>query len=318
MSKEPTQEIPQETIQEPTQEAVQENTSPSIDLDSTIKVDGEEVSVRDLLNSRDENLELKKYNENAKLLISPNSGDDETRQNAIRYLMTQEGYSPQDINEYIEWSQNTTEGIQQEEISQEQYQQPHQQPYEEREYDPQQQQYYEEQMRMQENERARLGELEERQSRISSELMKKEMDNELNNSFSSSNEMKKLLGVHEEDSSREQILKKEVESIMIENLRKRRQAGENFNKNWFAEEAGKATKLVYDKFRSVIGDPDKIQRSPETATDSDNLFNKPPLDPPKYEKGDTMGDINVKARDWTLDTLLRGAHEDGEGGESKA
>ena len=74
---------------------------------------------------------------------------------------------------------------------------------------------------------------------------------------------------------------------------------------------------MYDKFRSVIGDPDKIQRSPETATDSDSLFNKPPVEPPKFEKGDSMGDINVKTREWTLDTLLRGARDGSSGGESK-
>lgn len=303
----------QETTQEPTQETAETNSSPSMDLDSTIKVDGEEISVRELLNSRDENTQLREYNDNAKLLISPNAGDDNSRETAIRYLMTKEGYSPQDVEEYINWTNDTTEEMspqtpnQNPQIQQEQV-----------EYDPAAQQYYEEQMRMQENEKMRLGELEERQSRISSEMMKAEMNKALDTSFTSSDQIKKLMGIHEEDSSREQVLKTEVESLMIEGLRKRRQAGENFNKNWFTEEAGKATKLVYDKFRSVIGDPDKIQRSPETATDSDSLFNKPPVDPPKYEKGDDMGDINVKARDWTLDTLLRGAREDTAGGESKA
>jgi len=105
---------------------------------------------------------------------------------------------------------------------------------------------------------------------------------------------------------------------MMDNLKKRRASGETFNANWFDEEAGKATKFVYDKFRSVIGDPDKIQRSPETATDSDSLFNKPPVDPPEFEKGDDMGALSVKSHDWTLDTLLRGAREGASGGKSKA
>jgi len=118
--------------------------------------------------------------------------------------------------------------------------------------------------------------------------------------------------------NRQDVLRHEVEAAMLDSLRNRRAAGENFNPNWFTEEAGKAAKTVYDKFRSVIGDPDKIQRSPETATDSDSLFNKPPVDPPKYEKGDSMGDINVKTREWTLDTLLRGARDGAAGGESKA
>ena len=298
---------PQET-QQP--EATEQQ--PTMDLDSTIKVDGEEVSVRELINSRDEMAQLKEYNENARLLVSPNAGNTESRENAIRYLMTQEGYSSGDIEEYITWTNQTAEEVNQPE--QPQYEQPQ---YEQPQPDAATQQYYEEQMlRMQEQERARLTELEERQSRISSEMMKKEMDETLKQTFANSDEMKKLMGVGD-NSNRESVLHKEVESAMIEGLKRRRQAGENFNKNWFAEEAGKAAKFVYDKFSSVIGDPDKIQRAPETATE-DSLFNKPPVDPPKYEKGDSMGDINVKTRDWTLDTLLRGAREGAAGGESKA
>ena len=62
------------------QEAVSEVTpeTPTINLDSTIQVDGEEVSVQDLLNSRQENLDLKQYNEQAKMLINPNAGDNES------------------------------------------------------------------------------------------------------------------------------------------------------------------------------------------------------------------------------------------------
>ena len=296
-----------------TTETIESPTQPAMDLDSTIKVDGEEISVRDLLSSRDEVAQLKEYNEQAKLLISPNSGDTETRENAVRYLMTQEGYSSQDIEEYISWTNNTAQEIEGSEAQNEQpiYEQP--------QYDQAQQAQYEEQLRMQEQERNRLGELEERQSRISSEMMKKEMDEVLQSRFDSSDDIRKLMGVVEEGDASERlnVLKKEVETTMLEGLRSRRQAGENFKKSWFDEEASKATKLVYDKFRSVIGDPDKIQRSPETATE-DSLFNKPPVDPPKYEKGDDMGDINIKAREWTLDTLLRGAQEGAAGGESKA
>ena len=52
------------TPQEMSQPEVTETpTSPSMDLDSTIKVDGQEVSVRELLNSRDEATKLKEYNE---------------------------------------------------------------------------------------------------------------------------------------------------------------------------------------------------------------------------------------------------------------
>ncbi|HIJ11102.1 TPA: hypothetical protein HA278_03525, partial [Candidatus Woesearchaeota archaeon] len=245
-------------------------------------------------------------------------GDLESREQAVRYLMSKEGYTPEDIEEYISWTNESVEDVQQ--TYQQEYEQYQGVPQETSQQDPAVVQYYEEQARMQEQERQRLTEVEDRQSRISSEMMKKEMDSALTQAFSSDENIKKLLSIQEGEntSNREETLQKEVESAMIEGLRSRRQAGENFSKNWFVEEAGKATKLVYDKFRSVIGDPDKIQRSPETATNSDSLFNKPPVDPPKYEKGDSMGDINVKARDWTLDTLLRGAQDGASGGKSKA
>jgi len=302
---------------EVTQPETTETTQPSMDLDSTIKVDGEEISVRELINSRDEAVKLKEYNENARKLISPNGVNDDNREQAVRYLMSQEGYAPEDINEYIEWTK--------------QIEQPTAEPAPESTYDPEltlendypeepqfNEAQYQQEMMMREQEQMRMAEIENRQQKLGTEMMRKEMTSALESAFTQSEEIKKLMGVNEEGNNRKDILRGEVETIMMENLRKRRASGENYNPNWFAEEAGNATKLVYDKFRSVIGDPDKIQRSPETATDSDNLFNKPPVDPPKYEKGDDMGSINTKTREWTLDTLLRGAREDGDGGESKA
>jgi hypothetical protein len=299
------------TTQETTQpEATETPTPPAMDLDSTIKVDGQEVSVRELINSRDEATKLREYNEQARKLIAPNQGGTEDREQAIRFLMTQEGYSPEDINEYVNWSS-------------EMGQEPTQEYYEEPQYDGTitdeevQQQYYQEQM-MREQEQQRMSEIEDRQSRIGTEMMKKEMSSAIDTIMGSSKDISKLMGVSEgEENNRGDILRHEVETAMMDSLRRRRASGETFNNNWFTEEAGNAAKSVYDKFRSVIGDPDKIQRSPETATE-DSLFNKPPVDPPKYERGDDMGDINIKARDWTLDTLLRGAQEGAAGGESKA
>jgi hypothetical protein len=297
------------------QEVVSEVTpgTPTINLDSTIQVDGEEVSVQDLLNSRQENLDLKQYNEQAKMLINPNAGDNESKTNAIRFLMSKEGYSDSDINEYIQW---TSEAAQEEPEQQmpQNYETESEQQYQ---IDPETAQYYEERARMENQDRQRVQNLEERQSRISSEMMKKEMNSSLDVSFETNQEMKKLLNFNGDvTSERSNMLKQEVESAMLEGLRNRRSRGENFDKSWFNEEAGKAVKSVYDKFSSVIGDPDLIQRSPETAA-TEELFNKPPVKAPMYEKGDDMGSINNKTREWTLDTLLRGAREDGAGGKSK-
>ena len=302
------------TPQETPQAEVTE-TQPAMNLDSTIQVDGEEVSVKELLNARDEAAKLKEYNEKAQILIKPGGASDTERESAVRYLMSQEGYSAEDINEYIDWTKNAAV-----EAESMQYEEPQQQPQQPQEEVSQEEmaayQQYQEQLYMQEQERQRMENIEKRQDRMGADMMKKQLNESLESAFSSDENIKKLMDLSEND-NRSQILKTEVETQMLEGLRQRRAAGESFNANWFAEEAGKATKLVYDKFRSVIGDPDKIQRSPETATE-DSLFNKPPVDPPKYEKGDDMGSINTKTRDWTLDTLLRGAREGAAGGESKA
>ena len=171
---------------------------------------------------------------------------------------------------------------------------------------------------MREQEQQRMANIEDRQQRLGAEMMKKELNSALDKTMNSHESIAKLMGLESGGDNRKEVLRHEVEASMLDSLRRRRTAGENFNPSWFAEEAGKAAKSVYDKFSSVIGDPDKIQRAPETATENDSLFNKPPVDPPSYQKGDSMGDINNKAREWTLDTLLRSANDGATGGESKA
>ena len=300
------------TPQEAPQTEVAES-QPSINLDSTVQVDGQEISIKELINTRDEVAQLKEYNEQARKLMSPTGTNDATREQAIRYLMTQEGYTPDDINQYINWTNEMGQEPEQQ-YEQPQYEEP--QPQEGLTEEQLQQQYYQEQM-MREQDQARMREIEARQSRIGTEMMKKEMSNAIDSTMASNDQISKLLGINEESGDRKDVIRQEVEAAMMASLRQRRASGENFNNSWFTEEAGKAAKTVYDKFSSVIGDPDKIQRAPETAA-QDSLFNKPPVDPPKYEKGDSMGDINVKTRDWTLDTLLRGVREGAAGGESKA
>ena len=304
-------------VQETPQTEVAETTQPTMNLDSTIQVDGEEVSVKDLLNARDEAARLREYNEKAKILIKPSGSTDVERESAVRYLMSQEGYTPEDIEQYLSWQKSAGEEVAetyaQEELEQEL---PNSTAQPNEPNDQELKRQYEEQLYMQEQERQRMENIEKRQEKLGADMMRRQLNESLEKAFNSDENLKKLMSLSDSD-GRSDILKSEVESAMMDSLRQRRAAGETFNSNWFTEEAGKATKFVYDKFRSVIGDPDKIQRAPETATE-DSLFNKPPVDPPKYEKGDSMGDINVKTRDWTLDTLLRGAREGAAGGESKA
>jgi hypothetical protein len=305
----------QHTEDAPQQAVPEAAAQPAMDLDSTIKVDGQEVSIKDLLASREETARLKEYADNARILVAPGSASDGQREQAVRYLMSQEGYSPEDIDAYVSWTSNLEN----------QQEEPTANPYEEVPPEgplTEEQQYYQqEQARiMAEQEQQRISNLEDKQQRIGAEMMRKELDTAIEATVNSNDLIKKLLGVggDEDASKREAIIRSEVESAVMSNLRKRRASGEHFDKKWFAEEAGQAAQSVYDKFRSVIGDPDKIQRAPETVAESENLFTKKPVAPPSYERGDDMGTLKDKVHDWTLDTLLRGAAEDAAGGKTKA
>ena len=227
--------IPQET---PQTEAVE--TQPTINLDATVQVDGQEVSIKELINSRDEVSQLKEYNEQARKLMSPNGTNDQSREQAIRYLMDQEGYTPDDINQYINWTNDMSQEAEPE--SEQQYQEPqYQEPQTEQGLSEEQlqQQYYQEQM-MQKRDQERMQEIEARQSRIGTEMMKKEMGQAIDSMMSSNDQISKLLGINEESGGRQDVLRQEVETAMMSSLKRRRASGENFNSSWFAEEAGKA------------------------------------------------------------------------------
>jgi len=68
---------------------------PALDLDATVKIDGQEIPIRDLVAAREEAAGLKEYAANARVLVNPGAASDTEREQAIRYLMTQEGYPPQ-------------------------------------------------------------------------------------------------------------------------------------------------------------------------------------------------------------------------------
>jgi len=282
---------------------------PALDLDATVKIDGQEIPIRDLVAAREEAAGLKEYAANARVLVNPGAASDTEREQAIRYLMTQEGYPPSEIDSYVEW----TRSVDNEDTPTTPKPTP--------ELDPEkswQQQQAETQMA--EQERQRMGDIEDRQQRLGAEMMRKELETAIERTMATSEHLQKLLNSEfgEDPSKRAEILRSEVENEVMSNLRRRRSSGEHFDKRWFSEESGRAAQSVYDKFRSVIGDPDKIQRAPETAAESDELIRKAPVEAPKFEKGDDMGTIKDKIHEYTIDHLMRGAAEAEAGGESKA
>ena len=101
---------------------------------------------------------------------------------------------------------------------------------------------------MREQEQQRMNQIEDRQQRLGAEMMKKELHNALKNTMSTNEDIKKLMRIESEGENRQEVLEHEVESTMLEALRNRRAAGENFNPNWFIEEASNAAKQCMINF----------------------------------------------------------------------
>ena len=272
--------------------------TPEINLDSKITFDGQEVSISALIEQNREVGRLREYRENATSLMQGETIPVERREKAMRYLLSQEGYAPDQIDEYIQASRGV--------------------PMEQPAQDPQPQQH-----EMSAEEKLRISEIENRQAQLNVEMMKRDLDASIERTMESNPRIKSLIGKSKELvgdeglDARVEAIRDEVRRATMDSMRNRKSRGERFDNSWFIQETDKAADAVFERIRSVIGDPDKIQRAPETASDADSFVNKPPVAEPTFEKGDNMGTATTKSHDWTTDTLARLAEDVSQGGESR-
>jgi hypothetical protein len=127
---------------------------------------------------------------------------------------------------------------------------------------------------------------------------------------------KELAGDEEVPKSRT-MLQEDLQRELMDRLRLRKAKGEQFRLSWFEDEAGKAADAVFERYRTVIGDPDKLQRVPETAPGDDRLVHTKPVEPPAFESGDDAGTVRTKVSDWNVDFLTRLAAKGGPGERSR-
>lgn len=271
-----------------------------LNLDSKVTFDGKEVSVGDLINQNRKISELEEYKTKASALMSGEVSQEE-RENAMRYILGQQGYSSNQIETYISSTKEMANQMTEETPSQ----QPN--PTEE----------------MLAQERARIAEMEARQSRMGVDMLRRDMDSALESTMQNNPKINALLQkskdlVGEEGyEKRVMNIQEQIRQATMANLQSRKSRGERFDSSWFNQETDNAANAVYERIRSVIGDPDKIQRAPETASDVESFISKPPVAAPTYERGDNMGSATDKSHDFTVDALSRLAADLGMGGESR-
>tara|TARA_R100000458_G_scaffold47003_1_gene45671 strand:- start:235 stop:1155 length:921 start_codon:yes stop_codon:yes gene_type:complete len=272
----------------------------ALNLDATVRVDGNEVTVGQLVDVAKQAAEIHEYNKHASILMQQNA-DDSSKETAVRFLMNAEGYTPTQIDEYVNSLQGTPEEPQGEETVTQQQPDP----------------------LAQQNDQ-RIQELEASQKRMNADFLRDKMKEAVSNVMSNNPKIQTLLQKGAEmspetsEADRLKNIQRQVEASMMENIRARKSRGENFNLSWFSDEGTNAADNIYGRISTVIGDPNKIGRAPETASSVESFFaNNKPVEAPEYKSGDNMGSMDSAAREYNVDALSRLAQDLSTGDQSK-
>jgi len=282
----------------------------TIDLDAKVLLGGTEVNVRDLANAREE-LEkareemeqLSKFRE-AALTVMRQDVPADMKTEAARQLLRDSGFPEDEIDRQVgAWAQG----------GQEEYEM-----VDENE-DPEVEAQSEEdddadvdlvaQSILDAQNRAAVAEEEVR--RIKAERLGTHMNDQITGAIDSVDDGRTLLGKLRELNGDEAAknaraaIERDIRQTTLDMLRSRRDAAGTFNEAWVAEEARRATESVIAKYRSVIGDPNKLGRAPETASGSDYFASRKPVPAPKWKPGMRTGDVDGLLQDYNTDVLSR-------------
>lgn len=100
-------------------------------------------------------------------------------------------------------------------------------------------------------------------------------------------------------------IERDIRQQTLDNLRARRTQAGVFEEAWISEESAKATDQVLAKYRSVIGDPNRLGRAPETDSGAGSIFNRPAVPAPRWKPGVSNGDIESALDAFNKDALSR-------------
>lgn len=288
----------------------QQTPNNTIDLDTKVLLGGTEVNVRDLANAREELAkareemgQLSKFRE-AALTVMRQDVPADMKTEAARQLLRDSGFPEDEIDRQVgAWAQG----------GQEEYEM-----VDENE-DPELQAQSEEdddadvdlvaQSILDAQNRAAVAEEEVR--RIKAERLGTHMNDQITGAIDSVDDGRTLLGKLRELNGDEAAknaraaIERDIRQTTLDMLRSRRDAAGTFNEAWVAEEARRATESVIAKYRSVIGDPNKLGRAPETASGSDYFTSRKPVPAPKWSPGMRTGDMDSALQNYNTDVLSR-------------
>ena len=287
-----------------------------------IEVDGRIYTVKEMMETKQqlENLNnevnsLRSFKESTNMLMSDNLGIDQKMQ-AARVILSESGYSPQQIEAYVTDYQQVMNQEEQgsDEVS-----------FDDEEYTDDN----DEEMDNEYMDDPRIDEARQMAEASSNELksyrlqmLQKEMHRGVGNAVDKNKEILLLLNrLPEEEGGKNNArsrIQQQVHDQTLKYLQERRAAEGSFNEAWVDEAAERAANEVVGTYRTVIGDLDSIGRSPETVSGEPTLSSTPPVPTPEYKEGMNRGVVDKSVNDWTTDTLSRLAEDSSVGEESKA
>lgn len=272
--------------------------------------------------------EERTYREHASYLIKHGgSYMDDKKKDAIRFIMKREGWSDADADSYIDRvvAQDVPNSVQDDEDDEDldaylerleresQANTPTQRntPVPDSTPDPRVQQLQQE-----------LEALKTTQAQDIARRLQEDMRRSVATSLDKSEDLKVLLNRLEQvqgtEGSEERLLalKDEVERQTVENLRIRRASGAPFKDEWIPQESQRALELVLKRYRTVIGDPNKLRGASEAEAER-TVFER--IEAPKAPswKGESPADVHANATDFITKSLMSAVSET-KAGPSKA
>lgn len=282
-------------------------TPPVIDLDAKVRVGGQEIPVSELVRAK-EDLEYLKTDysklvsfRDATAKVMRPDVDPGVKEQAARQLLIDMGYQGDDVERYVaDWmnGQNQNTPSQEIEMNDES---------DNTSDDQSAEQVANAIMEAQQQAQAAQAELQ----RMKAEQLNNKLNTQIMLGLDVNGNARTMLGKLEEINGKEAVLgarqaiERDIRQQTMENLKARRTAAGVFEEAWVSEEAAKATEQVLAKYRSVIGDPNRLGRVPETDSGASAIRNRPAVPAPRWKSGTSAGDIESALDAYNKDALSR-------------
>jgi hypothetical protein len=282
-------------------------TSPVIDLDAKVRAGGQEIPVAELLKAK-EDLEYLKQDysklvsfRDATAKVMRPDVDPGVKEQAARQLLLDMGYRGNEVDQYVQDWMSSQQG------DNEMTDTPDTNSGGTDEDDRSAEQVAEAIMAAQRQAQQAQEELQ----RMKAEQLNGKLNAQVVMGLEMNQNARTMLNKLEEINGKDALLsaraaiERDIRQQTLENLRSRRTAAGVFEEAWISEESAKATDQVLAKYRSVIGDPNRLGRAPETDSSASAFVNRKPVSAPTWKPGMSSGDIETALDAFNKDALTR-------------